>query len=234
MKKIRLIIVSFLVFSTLLTPIKSYATEIDTTEEAVEEITEIETEVEATTEATTEETTQTENNDNSEIITEELQETQVPNETLTQQSETTQATTSSYGWLKFVPEIIEVTNDAETIIEFEFTNKETNEIITKQISSSDNFSNVVKLPLGEYSVKLTNDQFEDYVIYEKNIVIDKKEVSYSVSINITNTSESTEEVDIEKEKENAALDLLKNNFVFLILLLGCGGFLLIRELKKND
>lgn len=232
MNKTKLIIFSILLAFTLSSPINASATELEnsTEETATEELTTEESE-EVVEETITEET--------SETITEEPI-TEIPESTPTLQEETKTNTVVSeaatYGWLNFNSEII-CKPETEVIIEFEFTNKDTNEIITKEITSSDNFSNIVKLPLGEYSVKLTDSKYEDFVIYEKNITIDKKEVIYDISINITNLETDSVDTPDDKEEvkeENDFIYLLKNNFIFIILLLGCGGFLLFKDIKKNN
>ena len=108
-----------------------------------------------------------------------------------------------------------------------------------------NFSGSIELPADEYYISsyskiggetsnatLVLDNEEPNMLFTENTEIQftvKGDIKASVS---EETDEPIEEKPAEKET-NFWLELLKNNIIFLVLLLGCGGFLLFYRLRQD-
>lgn len=218
MRKNKLFFLLLVLSIIIASPAKVYATEVETSQEEIAD------------ESSTQIDEIIENTESTEIAETPDASIESSNTTETVSEQTNTEISASYGWLKITSEMLTNNIESELILEFQFTNTETKEIITKQLSSNDNFENVVKLPLGTYDVKLLTEGYEENVIYEKQININSKEVEYKISINNINM----EKEEVIEEESSTILDLFKNNLLFIVLLVGCGGFLLYREIKKNQ
>lgn len=142
------------------------------------------------------------------------------------QSEVTQ------GWLDVTTTITNSTFVTETKITFIFENKTTGEIIEKEFSSLNNFEASIKLPIGEYIVSLENPEYEEFIIYQKELSIEEGVQTYKININSYTDTPQAED-DTDQPKENPFWSILKNNLVFLLILVGCGGYLLYKEIKRR-
>ncbi len=107
-----------------------------------------------------------------------------------------------------------------------------------------NFAASVELPADEYLITsyamikgepskahLIIDNEEDNLMFTENT-----DIHFTIKGDITSSTTDEPEVieEVKEEKEtNFWLDLLKNNVVFLILLLGCGGFLIFYKLRQD-
>lgn len=148
------------------------------------------------------------------------------------ETETKDTDDVSYGWLNIESSIDNSNLENEIILTFEFTNIDTNEIINKELSSLNLFQNIVKLPLGTYNVVLKSDKYEENIVYDKTVTITRDETKFKLGINGI-TSETKIDETIEENNTNVMLELLKNNIFFLIILVACGVFLLVHELRKR-
>ena len=113
------------------------------------------------------------------------------------------------------------------------------------ISKSINDGIETILPVGEYDVVTTSslngqssqarlifhsqEESSTVIVYEDDQVLD-----FTVEGDVKTNIGAEEVKEEEPEKENFLLSLLKNNIIFLVLLLGCGIALLVYRLKQDN
>lgn len=142
-------------------------------------------------------------------------------------------TALTQGWVTFVVTIKNTSYSDNISLVFLFTNNQTGEITKKTFNSIDNFNGgTLKLPYGEYTVSLEDPYYNQFIIYNEILNVNAAEQKYEISINSLVDKENETEEDVEKT--NVFVHLLKNNFFFLVILVGCGGFLLYREIKRRQ
>lgn len=216
-------------------------TDIDITSEEENIITDISEETVNTSDSTTNEETSEELSSDSDIVNNtNLNETNIIEETDTkttkegavEKNSTPDQAKTTQGWVNIIALINNTTFKEETKITFVFKNVDTEETITKELSSINNFEASIKLPLGTYTVSLEDEYFENFIIYEKELIVDKDIQNYNININsYVPATEDIEEKPISKAE--VFWGILKNNLLFLLIILGCGGYLLFKEIKRR-
>lgn len=240
MKKVKLLCSILALSGLLLFSENVYASEIDTesqTEDNIED--NIENNVEDSVENEDMEIpTEIDEEFSQEDTTEQNDENLLENEPVTTNIEQEDEikdiqSTTSYGWLNVIGEMENCNFADEFILTFKFTNIDTKEELEKAFSSSNNFSNTIKLNYGTYDIELLNTEYNDNVLYDTQVIISDKENKYNISVKNIDTTQVPEDDIAEQNKTNTALELLKNNIIFLVLLLGCGGYLLYKEIQRR-
>ena len=133
------------------------------------------------------------------------------------------------------------TDDDEHYFEVTFTNTETNNETAYKISDKSGLTKTLLFQEGEYKIsiseKSSNIEAIQLVDNGKNIIIDqntKVTISEDTNINFQSKYKIPKEKSSQKETENFWMHLLKNNFIFLILIIGCGVALFIIDNKKKN
>lgn len=209
MKKIKILCTVFALSSLLLIPQKAYATEI-------------------VTENNTEMTTNYDNQVEPISLTNE----QTPVDNSTEQSTENDTT---YGWVNITGSVSNCSFTNEFKLKFKFVNTKNNESFEKEVSSLNNFSSTVKLDYGTYTVSLENSNYADNVSFDKEVTVKDNETNFNINVKDINTSDVVEDTETSEETKNTStgLELLKNNIIFLVLILACGGYLLYKEVQRR-
>lgn len=209
MKKIKILCTVFALSSLLLIPQKTYATEIVT---------------ENNTEVTT-------NYDN------QVEQISLTDEQASVDNSTEQSTENdtTYGWVNITGTVSNCSFANEFKLKFKFVNTKNNESFEKEVSSLNNFSSTVKLDYGTYTVSLENSNYADNVSFDKEVTVKDNETNFNINVKDINTSNVVEDTETSEETKNTntGLELLKNNIIFLVLILACGGYLLYKEVQRR-
>ena len=231
MKRVKLMAISILASILLLTPLYAMAVEIeeDTTMSKQEtEVTYNDNEIEDELDETLNETVDI----TDDVEKETKQNVFIEVKTKEETGSINDQTALTQGWITFIVTIKNTSFNDDISLVFLFTNNETGEVTKKTLNSIDNFDGgTLKLPYGEYTVSLEDEYYNQFIVYNESLNVNVAEQKYEVSINSLVEKES--EVQNEEEKTSVFLYLLKNNIFFLIILIGCGGFLLYREIQKR-
>ena len=209
MKKIKILCTVFALSSLLLIPQKTYATEI-------------------VTENNTEVTTNYDNKVEQISLTDE----QASVDNSTEQSTENDTT---YGWVNITGTVSNCSFANEFKLKFKFVNTKNNESFEKEVSSLNNFSSTVKLDYGTYTVSLENSNYKDNVSFEKEVTVKDNETIFNINVKDINASDAVEDTEASEKttNTNTGLELLKNNVIFLVLILACGGYLLYKEVQRR-
>lgn len=221
LKYTKTILASCLAFS-LFTPSVVYATENTQTEET------------QTQEASAEDSTEKASIEADDApVVEEAPVSEESSDTVTLTQEEQENRT--FGWLKINATVTNSTFDTETTIKMYFKNTKTNEVIEKELSSVDEFSSQLKMPYGEYEVSYDDDYISKFVLSDETVTINGDLQEYTVLIDgyVSEEKASQQVEDKKSTPTETFLSILKNNLIFIVILVICCGYLLYKAAKRR-
>lgn len=114
-------------------------------------------------------------------------------------------------------------------VKIKLTKKDNAEQTTSvTLTSENNFASVLELKAGEYNIELEEktNNIKEVTLPNETILVDGTDINFNIEYNLNFNQDD--------ESESIFITFLKNNFIFLILLIACGVALFRIDYKKRN